>query len=640
MAPSPPCNEFSDLHLESGLGHQNNHEVQAGRLEQAVQGKGHLDMVHTQTSSILPSPDLAASWYAGDERIAVSNRQLLGPSAYEEQGQGGDYADQQSRKRGTSISFDPKATLDNGARHSIDEPLPKPPGSQRRNRGRSVTNDMTDGPLVGSPQFDPQIMKVNPFTGEPVRRRTRRSDTAPKLETLLSQDTLQDIVADGSTHVASLTSASTASPTRDEAQTPMISPSGSIAASPTGYPSPGVSPTLSSDPWGFSRNGSVRSSRQTFSSRPSSLRKESRRFSKRSISSSSPASAFLSQWGRESISSVVPEPDDEGQAFGLNNEYIIGRQIGYGGFSVVKEAFTISDDGNKSKQAVKIVRKTLAEKVEVENDKCQQEFEHEIGIWRYLKHKNLLPLHAVYDTEFATFCVMDLNEGGTLFDCVLQSRKSGRKGLDLQLVKSYSFQLACALRYLHEDVRVAHRDVKLENCLVDRTRDLANLEAGVLRLCDFGLAEFVNIDRGFGPGQSITDETSTQSTKATVTHVQGSLEYAAPEILRAKKPLLNPAVDIWAFGICVYALVTGDLPFKHGLQSKVIDLITKGEWNEEAVRTAPCAQDGAQDLVDLLRGCLETDPDSRWNVENVLTCRLFADCGDPYDGYSGWDTTS
>jgi len=54
----------------------------------------------------------------------------------------------------------------------------------------------------------------------------------------------------------------------------------------------------------------------------------------------SPASAFLSQWGREEAASIV-EPDDEGQESGDHSGYIIGRQIGFGGFSVVKEVFTI-----------------------------------------------------------------------------------------------------------------------------------------------------------------------------------------------------------------------------------------------------------------------------------------------------------
>ncbi|KAK5277313.1 hypothetical protein LTR16_009942, partial [Cryomyces antarcticus] len=128
----------------------------------------------------------------------------------------------------------------------------------------------------------------------------------------------------------------------------------------------------------------------------------------------SPASAFLSQWGKEEAAAMI-EPDDEGQEIGDHSGYIIGRQIGYGGFSVVKEVYTI-ENNEKVRRAVKIVRKQVSAKSEHENDKLQAHFEHEVSIWRFLKHRHILPLIAVYDSPFATFCITNLNTGGTLFD--------------------------------------------------------------------------------------------------------------------------------------------------------------------------------------------------------------------------------
>lgn len=634
MAHDVPEHEFRKLHLDTyscdttpsspfaSISHDDT--MQDEKMTNKVVEDG-LGISTSQPSSMLSSQDLTASWYSGDDvsvihsegqhekAVSETSVELLGgrQSSLED-------VERKLRERGTSISFDPQAVLDDGRRHSVEDPLPKPGSGRRRTRGRSMANALENDPTA-SP-------RINPFTGEPIKRRTRRSDIAPKLPTLPSQDNANNL--DGAAHSASLTSTSTASPPQEEIQTP-ISPGIDM------LPSPAYSPLASTEPWPAFRNGSIRSSR--ISSRPISLRRESRRSSKRSLSAGfSPASAFLSQWGRESISSTAPEPDDEGQSFGLNNEYIIGRQIGYGGFSVVREAFSMSDDGEKCRRAVKIVRKAVLDKVEPENDKCQQNLEHEVEIWRYLQHKHILPLHAVYDTEFATFCVMDLIGGGSLFDIVRASRKKDVKGLSSQLAKRYAFQLASALRYLHEDIRIVHRDVKLENCLIDLGLPTASTEGGLLKLCDFGLAEFITNDRH----EMVI---SSDSPKITAASIVGTTEYAAPEIMQTEKPLLNPGVDIWAFGVCVHALVTGDLPFRHTLKAKTLELIAKGEWDEEKVRQSQAAKqngDDGQGIVDLLRGCLEVERSARWNIANVLSCGWFEGCGDPYDGGGVWETVS
>lgn len=350
--------------------------------------------------------------------------------------------------------------------------------------------------------------------------------------------------------------------------------------------------------------------------------------SKRSGSASfSPASAFLSKWGRDSLASVAPDPDDEGQSFGLHNEYVIGRQIGYGGFSVVKEAFSVDDEGVKTKHAVKIVRKSIQEKQDSDNDRCQLELEHEVGIWKYLNHEHILSLHAVFDTDFATFCVMDLSEGGSLYDLVRDLRKAGDKYMNAATAKSYAFQLACALRYLHQDVRVVHRDVKMENCLIDRDRAVLGDKPGRLRLCDFGLADFISSD---SPDLGVNGINSDAHRPGNAANVVGSLDYAAPEVMKTEAAVLSPTVDIWAFGVCVYTLVTGDRPFKHSLASKLVDLISHAAWDQDAVRESPTAHHHHREILTLLRGCLHPDSSKRWTISQVLGSPWFGDCEDPY----------
>lgn len=371
-------------------------------------------------------------------------------------------------------------------------------------------------------------------------------------------------------------------------------------------------------------------------------RRSSRRSNSANQTSCSPAQAFLSNWARSDAEEAPSEskPDDEGQAIGLNNEYIIGRVISRGGFGVVKEVHSIDDRGNRIVRAVKIVHKAVPGSSEADNEKVQQEIEHEVSVWRYLDHRHILPLHAVYETDYATFCVMDLNVGGTLFDLVRKSRQSassndGRKGLPPHLAKSYAYQLACALRYLHEDIRVCHRDVKLENCLVDLSAPDANEKGGNLRLCDFGLADFLH-------SQSLDDTPPSRSSSRlsletgapipTASSIIGTLEYASPKGLSAKRKLFETAGDVWAFGVVIYALCTGNLPFRHAMPSKTAELIYRAEWDESALRHAAA---GGPAVIDLVRGCLEKDIDLRFTINDALRSPWFEGCREMYEEEGG-----
>lgn len=317
----------------------------------------------------------------------------------------------------------------------------------------------------------------------------------------------------------------------------------------------------------------------------------------------------------------------------MNNEYIIGRTIDRGSFGVVKEVHTINAAGDNVIRAVKIVRKTIPNVDELENERAQQELEHEVSIWRHLKHRHILDLYAVYDTDFATFCVMDLNVGGTLHALVRQSRTNagendGRRGLDPKLAKNYAYQLACALRYLHEDIRVCHRDVKLENCLIDMTVPNAETEGGNLRLCDFGLADFLHsepIDEAV-MDPSVGGFTSTRSAlpqRSMSSSVIGTLEYASPRGLSVHRKLFETAGDVWAFGVIVYVLCTGELPFRHPMASQTAELILHAQWDETLLVNAAA---GGSEVKELVQGCFERDIDLRLTIGEALGSRWFEGC--------------
>ncbi|KAF2468829.1 kinase-like protein [Lindgomyces ingoldianus] len=529
----------------------------------------------------------------------------------------GDDIEANFRKRQTSISFDTEVTLDSGNRLSIEEPLPK----------SAIPESL---PEVSDGEDFPNTTYIE----TPLDRRKHIQHHLSESRYPLLQPTIDEFATDSKyldqDPVASLTSEATASPPLEEVQTP-LDPSGDYLLSPIPATSPIEFPYSSSR-----RNGSQRSRsyRADLADGEGSMRRTSRRSSTRSgrsISSMSPAASFLSRYQSYDTPLKPTEPDDEGQGIGYDGEYIIGKQIGFGGFSVVKEVTTI-ENGARKVHAVKIVRKQLRDKSELENEQIQTQFDHEVEIWRFLRHPYILPLLRVYSTEYATFCITQLNKGGTLFDLIRDTHRKKKNGLPLHLVRRYSYQLASAIRYLHNDVMIVHRDIKLENCLLDMTAPSAEVEGGNILLCDFGMADFIVSDQRDGPEPHSVGANQNIGPADTSTSVAGSLQYAAPELFDASGPVFSTAADIWAYGVVVYTLLTAQLPFNEGLDIKTTMKIRRGEWNVELVRGADAFQQAsANDAIDLVRGCLHMDFEKRWTVSDVLTCPLLSGCMQIYE---------
>ncbi|EPS42489.1 hypothetical protein H072_3535 [Dactylellina haptotyla CBS 200.50] len=410
--------------------------------------------------------------------------------------------------------------------------------------------------------------------------------------------------------LGSLTSASTASPMLDEVKTP-----------PTtidSYLSPMVharSPSSLQDdqiraPWPWMSSSNVQRSKSFSVDKPRTTRAQRKASCP---TPNSPASQFLRGWKQ----TKPPSPDDEGQSIG---DYIIGKTIGFGGYSVVKEAHTL-ERGKKIVRAVKIVKKKVRDS-ETENDAIQAEFEHEVNLWRHLSHRYILDLLSVYDTSFAYFCITRYNIGGTLFDYV----KKNRGGLKADVVKRFSSQISSALRYLHQDMRVVHRDIKPENILVNVEED----PSGHILLCDFGMAEFLPSSHPDGDSDDDAYErlgnrppikrhgpagSSSAIAANSDSPVLGSLQYAAPELLQSDVPIIQAYVDMWAFGVTVYTMATGHLPFQHGMSAILQEMIIKGEYDKELLLSKPA---GDHDLLEVINGCLTLDVQDRWDVAQVL----------------------
>ncbi|QQK40933.1 Serine/threonine-protein kinase, putative [Penicillium digitatum] len=522
--------------------------------------------------------------------------------------------------RRPSISFNPKVSVDSGNQIPLEESLSmgevkhRPP-QKFESRSSGLRNALSQddehvNPNYESPSWSPKRSLDRSFpTGlsraQPFTRLENDSTTGSELD-----------------RPTSLTSQSTVSPVTDEVRTPPDYSSHTLL-SPFCVPSPSqsfASPEDRSSSWSGGIATPFGSKRSSTLDRSSSLRNSTRHSSRRSTNSSgkSPASMFLSMWNN--VEEPALQPDDEGQMVG--DDYVLGKQIGFGGFSVVKEAYKAERHGETKRLAVKIVKKQITGRSEHENDEVQAEFDHEVRVWRYLSHPHVLTLDAVYETDYATFCFTKLAIGGTLFDLIRQNRS----GLDTQSAKKYAYQLACAIRYLHEDARVVHRDIKLENCLLDPIGSADGTTSSNLVLCDFGMAEWMSIDNGGDspdPYEDAADRPPPQQMgpAGSSTSVAGSLEYASPELLQSVAGVVHPSVDIWAFGVIVYTIIVGSRPFQDSFAPRIQANILSGTWDCNAVfgdtMDGPLRQD-RQYALDLIRGCLEMDPKRRLTIRSVL----------------------
>ena len=568
--------------------------------------------------------------------------------------------------REASISFDTRVRLDDGHQAHVRGP---PPALSIRTqpRGTSLLDAMVRNRPSTRPRSEADSQEYDPHTGDRLDERPTSSRDSPYTNGEPRWPLVQATVDELASHVQqseqgnSVRSTSSSTLYNElyahqahvassrEAISPQLSTSSPIREFP-GFGSQDIP-----------RRYPSRSRSYGIEPRPS-YPSRSRRST--AASSASPASAFLS---RMYPSSPLPNPDDEGQEVG---DYVLGKQIGYGGFSVIREAHTMQGS-NRIARAVKIVRRNVHGKSESENETLQAEFEHEVEIWRSLSHPHILPLVAVYNHNFATFAFTQLITTGTLFDIV----RRNRSGIEPALARRYTAQLTSALRFLHEDMRIVHRDLKLENCLIDTTATDVMGEGGKLLLCDFGLTDYFTTDGGAAPltmlqtpgaphHASTFPQTAGQSQDAnhdprtpplhahllgpsdTSTNLAGSLPYASPEMLEKSSGILSPEVDMWAFGVVCFAIIMGRLPFNHNFAPSLRMKILHGEWDRAGLKakeegqpstslpngttngsnhTEGLAQVNGHEaipalagIVDLVDGCLTLDPRERWDIQDVM----------------------
>ncbi|KAG6905115.1 hypothetical protein DXG01_004778 [Tephrocybe rancida] len=200
----------------------------------------------------------------------------------------------------------------------------------------------------------------------------------------------------------------------------------------------------------------------------------------------------------------------------------------------------------------------------------------EAALSMLLHHPYICGMREMIVHQHHYYMVFEYVNGGQMLDYIIAH---GR--LRERVARKFARQIGSALDYCHRN-NVVHRDLKIENILISHT--------GNIKIIDFGLSNL------FDPAQRLST-------------FCGSLYFAAPELLNAKV-YTGPEVDVWSFGVVLYVLVCGKVPFDDQSMPALHAKIKRGFVEYPVWLSADCKH--------LLSRMLVTTPSQRALLSEVL----------------------
>mmetsp|Transcript_5136 Transcript_5136/g.12806 ORF Transcript_5136/g.12806 Transcript_5136/m.12806 type:complete len:680 (-) Transcript_5136:335-2374(-) len=265
--------------------------------------------------------------------------------------------------------------------------------------------------------------------------------------------------------------------------------------------------------------------------------------------------------------------------------HIQEKPLGEGGYGKVYEA-TINGDPER-KVAVKKIPLTRVR---------EDSLHREVRIGRELNHPHIVKVFDSFVQDGEFHMVMELVPGGELFERVIQMGMLGESEAATNLG-----QLLLAVHHCHSK-GVAHRDIKLENILLQAS--------GQLKLIDFGLAALHDVVNGRPVPRVLKDKC-------------GSKSYAAPEV-NTGRGYNGFAADVWSCGICLFAMLSGFFPLDEAKES---DWRFRRFVRAEAAGLSVCDTifgfygrecPFSEEAVGMLESMLRANPFDRLRVDELL----------------------
>ncbi|HSE40802.1 MAG TPA: protein kinase, partial [Acidobacteriota bacterium] len=265
---------------------------------------------------------------------------------------------------------------------------------------------------------------------------------------------------------------------------------------------------------------------------------------------------------------------------GINvSHYRILRRLGGGGMGVVYEA---EDHQLGRHVALKFLPPELGT-----DQVALERFRREARAASALNHPNICTIHEISQHQRQPFIAMELMKGQTL------KHKIGGRQLPIETVIDLAIQIADGLNVAHEE-GIIHRDIKPANVFVtDRNH---------VKLLDFGLAKQIS-----SSDTEVTEKsTLEQLTKTGAT--MGTVTYMSPEQIRGKH--IDARSDLFSFGIVLYEMVTGRLPFVGDTSGEVLEAI----FTKQPEAPVSLNPNVPMKLQEIINKALQKDPASRYST--------------------------
>lgn len=251
----------------------------------------------------------------------------------------------------------------------------------------------------------------------------------------------------------------------------------------------------------------------------------------------------------------------------IDGRFQLEHLIGQGGIGEVYYGFDVN---TQEPVAIKALKSHVVE----QDPKLLERFRREGAALKELDHPNIVKMLAAVEDDGQHYLVMEYVSGGSLYDVLKQEGK-----LPIERVLYIALDLCDALTRAHR-LKIIHRDIKPANVLL--------APDGTPRLTDFGAARI----------EKLTHLTKQGS-------VIGTVSYLSPEACQGEP--IDARVDIWAFGILLYEMLTGTRPFDRREMLATVLAIVKDPLPDlmEQIPDAPAK------LVSLIYRMLEKDPTQR-----------------------------